>query len=84
MAGISIDFYYEERRGGKVHSWWRNLTSGSLPPTKKNTPSIARVQKRPLKTIHVADCELNGVEKADVIGSKDLSCAMYASMESLV
>ncbi len=74
MAGISIDFYYEEGEAGKFRPVVRNVDIRKLTANKAQYALFLRGFKNaPIENVHVADCELNGVEKPDVIENvKDL------------
>jgi polygalacturonase len=74
MAGISIDFYYEEGEAGKFTPVVRNVDIRKLTANKAQYALYLRGFKNaPIENVRVADCELNGVEKPDVIENvKDL------------
>jgi hypothetical protein len=74
MAGISIDFYYEEGEAGKFTPVVRNVDIRKLTAGKAQYALYLRGFKNaPIENVRVSDCELNGVEKPDVIENvKDL------------
>jgi hypothetical protein len=74
MAGISIDFYYEEGEAGKFTPVVRNVDIRKLTANKAQYALYLRGFKNaPIENVRVADCELNGVEKPDVTENvKDL------------
>jgi polygalacturonase len=75
MAGISIDFYYEEGEAGKFTPIVRNVDIRKLTANKAQYALYLRGFKNaPIESVHVEDCTLNGVEKPNVIENvKDLA-----------
>jgi polygalacturonase len=75
MAGVSIDFYYEEGEAGKFTPITRNVDVRNLKTQKAQYAIYLRGFKNaPIEGIHLGDCEFNGVTKPNVVENvKDIS-----------
>jgi polygalacturonase len=75
MAGVSIDFYYEEGEAGKFTPITRNVDVRNLKAQKAQYAIYLRGFKNaPIEGIHLDDCEFNGVTKPNVVENvKDIS-----------
>jgi polygalacturonase len=75
MAGVSIDFYYEEGEAGKFTPVVRNVDIRKLTANKAQYALYLRGFKNaPIENVRVADCSFNGVEKPNVVDNvKDLA-----------
>jgi polygalacturonase len=68
MAGLSIDFYYEEGEAGKFTPVVRNVDVRNLTANKAQYALYLRGFKNaPIENIRLSDCDLKGVEKQSVI-----------------
>jgi len=74
MAGVSIDFYYEEGEAGKFTPVVRNVDIRNLTIEKAQYALYLRgFKSAPIERVRMADCDLKGVEKPNVIENvKDL------------
>jgi len=75
MAGVSIDFYYEEGEAGKFTPVTRNVDVRNLKTQKAQYALYLRGFKNaPIEGIYVGDCDFNGVTKPNVVENvKDIS-----------
>jgi polygalacturonase len=68
MAGLSIDFFYEEGEAGKYTPVVRNVDIRNLTMNKAQYALYLRgLKKAPIENIYLSDCDLKGVEKPNVI-----------------
>jgi polygalacturonase len=68
MAGLSIDFLYEEGEAGKYTPVVRNVDIRNLTMNKAQYALYLRgLKKAPIEKIYLSDCDLKGVEKPNVI-----------------
>ena len=68
MAGVSIDFYYEEGEAGKFTPVTRNVDVRNLKTQKAQYALYLRGFKNaPIEGIYVGDCDFNGVTKPNVV-----------------
>lgn len=68
MAGVSVDFHYEEGEAGKFTPVARNLDVRNLKTKKAKYALYLRgLRNAPIENVSVADCDFAGVEKSDVI-----------------
>jgi polygalacturonase len=68
MAGLSIDFYYEEGEAGKFTPVVRNVDVRNLTANKAQYALYLRgFKSAPIENIRLSDCDLKGVEKQSVI-----------------
>jgi len=68
MAGLSIDFFYEEGEAGKFTPVVRNVDIRNLTTNKAQYALYLRGFKgAPIEAVRLTDCDLNGVEKPNVI-----------------
>lgn len=74
MAGVSIDFYYEEGEAGKFTPVARNVDIRNLTMGKARYALYLRGFKdAPIENVRLSDCDLKGVENKSVIENvKDL------------
>ena len=68
MAGVSIDFYYEEGEAGKFTPVTRNVDVRNLKTKKAQYALYLRGFKNaPIEGVHLGDCDFDGVAKANVV-----------------
>jgi polygalacturonase len=68
MAGLSIDFLYEEGEAGKYVPVVRNVDVRNLTLNKAQYALYLRgLKKAPIESVRLADCDLKGVEKPNFI-----------------
>jgi Glycosyl hydrolases family 28 len=68
QAGLSIDFFYEEAEAGKFTPVVRNVDIRNLTTHKAQYALYLRGFKNaPIGNIHLMDCNLQGVEKPNVV-----------------
>jgi polygalacturonase len=68
QAGLSIDFFYEEGEAGKFTPVVRNVDIRNLTTHKAQYALYLRGFKNaPIGNIHLMDCNLQGVEKSNVV-----------------
>ena len=75
LAGLSIDFHYEEGAEGKFTPVARNIEMRDAKTQKaKHALYLRGFKDAPIENVRVADCDFEGVEKPDVIENvNDLS-----------
>lgn len=75
MAGVSIDFYYEEGEAGKFTPVTRNVDVRGLKTQKAQYALYLRGFKNaPIEGIRLGDCDFKGVAKPNVVENvKDIS-----------
>ena len=68
MAGLSIDFFYEEGEAGRFTPVVRNVDIRNLTTHRAQYALYLRgFERAPIETVRLTDCDLNGVEKPNVI-----------------
>ena len=68
MAGLSIDFFYEEGEAGKFTPVARNVDVRNLTANKAQYALYLRGFKNaPIENVRLSDCDLKGVEKQSVV-----------------
>ena len=68
MAGVSIDFFYEEGEAGKFVPVARNLEIRNLKTRKAQYALYLRGFKNaPIEGVRLVDCDFDGVSKPDLI-----------------
>jgi polygalacturonase len=68
MAGVSIDFFYEEGEAGKFVPVARNLEIRNLKTRKAQYALYLRGFKNaPIEGLRLVDCDFDGVSKPDLI-----------------
>ena len=68
QAGLSIDFFYEEGEAGKFTPVVRNVDLRNLTTKKAQYALYLRGFKNaPIGDVHLIDCNLQGVEKPNVL-----------------
>jgi hypothetical protein len=68
MAGLSIDFFYDEGEAGKFTPVTRNVELRNLRTRKAQYALYLRGFKNaPIENVRLVDCDFTEVEKADVI-----------------
>jgi polygalacturonase len=68
MAGISIDFFYEEGEAGKFIPVVRNVEVSNLTTRKAGYALFLRgFRHAPIENVQLTDCDFEGVEKKSVI-----------------
>ncbi|HLJ26235.1 MAG TPA: glycoside hydrolase family 28 protein [Candidatus Angelobacter sp.] len=68
MAGLSIDFFYEEGEAGKFTPVVRNVELRNVTTTKAQYALYLRgFKKAPIEDVRLVDCDLKGIEKPNVI-----------------
>lgn len=68
MAGLSIDFLYEEGERGKYKPVVRNVDIRNLTMNKGQYALYLRgLKTAPIEGIHLSDCDLRGVEKPNFL-----------------
>lgn len=75
LAGLSIDFHYEEGAEGKFTPVARNIEMRDVKTQKaKHALYLRGFKDAPIENIRVLDCDFEGIEKPDVIENvNDLS-----------
>jgi hypothetical protein len=72
MAGLSVDFNYEEGAKGTFKPIARNIEVRNLKTKKAKYALYLRGFKNaPIENVRVIDCDFEGVEKTDVIENVD-------------
>jgi polygalacturonase len=68
MAGLSIDFFYEEGEAGKFVPVARSLEIRNLKMRKAQYALYLRgLKNAPIESVRLVDCDFDGVSKPDVI-----------------
>lgn len=68
LAGLSIDFFYEEGEAGKFTPVVRNVELRNLSTEKARYALYLRgFKKAPITGVRLVDCDLRGIEKPSVI-----------------
>jgi polygalacturonase len=68
MAGLSIDFFYEEGDTGEFTPVVRNVELRNISTNKAQYALYLRgLKKAPIRDVRLVDCELKGIDKPNVI-----------------